>query len=76
MARGDRAPGVPGPPYEAEAAQWHARERARLESLSVQLSFTDGQIAAVAAVNHIVLATGKFRHFSSLNGLPVENWFE
>lgn len=69
-------PAFPVLPYEAEAAQWHAREQARLESLGVQLSFTDGQIAAVAAVNHVVLVTGKFRHFSSLNGLQVENWFE
>jgi tRNA(fMet)-specific endonuclease VapC len=66
---------LPVLPYAAEAAEWHARERARLAAAGRTAPFADGQIAAIAHVNGLVLVTrntADFRHFS---GLKVQNWF-
>lgn len=62
-------------PYTAEAAEWHARERARLAAAGRTAPFVDGQIAAIAHVNGLTLVTrntADFRHFS---GLKLQNWF-
>jgi tRNA(fMet)-specific endonuclease VapC len=66
---------LPVLPYAAEAAEWHARERARLAAAGRTAPFVDGQIAAIAHVNGLVLVTrntSDFRHFS---GLKLQNWF-
>lgn len=66
---------LPVLPYTAEAAEWHARERARLAATGLTPPFIDGQIAAIAQANGLTLATrntADFRHFS---GLKVQNWF-
>lgn len=62
-------------PYDAGAAAWHARERARLSRAGKVPPFVDGQIAAVAAVNGLVLVTRNVRDFSGFAGLEVESWF-
>ncbi|HWO26878.1 MAG TPA: type II toxin-antitoxin system VapC family toxin [Kofleriaceae bacterium] len=62
-------------PYDARAATWHAKERARLSRLGKAPPFVDGQIAAIAAVNDLVLVTRNVRDFSSFAGLEVESWF-
>jgi tRNA(fMet)-specific endonuclease VapC len=62
-------------PYDAGAAAWHARERARLNRLGRAPPFVDGQIAAIAAVNDHVLVTRNVRDFSGFHGLEVESWF-
>jgi tRNA(fMet)-specific endonuclease VapC len=62
-------------PYATEAAEWHARERARLAAAGRTPPFIDGQIAAIAQTNGLTLVTrntADFRHFS---GLKVLNWF-
>ena len=61
--------------YTAEAADWHASERARLELLGQDTPFVDGQIAAVAKVNGLVLVTNNVRDFKHFQGLKIENWF-
>ncbi len=48
---------LPVLPYDGDAAIWHARERARLEKLGLPRPFTDGQIAATAAVNGLEVVT-------------------
>ncbi|MBL8504225.1 MAG: type II toxin-antitoxin system VapC family toxin [Rhodocyclaceae bacterium] len=66
---------LPVLPYAAEAAEWHARERARLAAAGWTAPFVDGQIAAIAQVNGLTLVTrntADFRHFS---GLKLQNWF-
>ena len=63
-------------PYDSKAARWHASERARLERLGKPQSFVDGQIAAVAATNDLILVTRNVRDFANFKGLKVENWFE
>lgn len=61
-------------PYDVGAAAWHARERARLTRLGRPPPFVDGQIAAIAAVNHLVLVTRNVRDFSGFTGLKIESW--
>jgi tRNA(fMet)-specific endonuclease VapC len=61
-------------PYDERAAKVHAAERDRLERLGKALPFVDGQIAAIAKVNELVLVTANVRDFSPFKGLKVENW--
>ena len=61
-------------PYDADAAEWHAKERARLESVGLTPPFVDGQIAAVAAVNGLVLVTRNIKNFKIFEGLQVVSW--
>jgi len=61
-------------PYEEAAAAWHGEEGARLEARGRPAPFVDGQIAAIAHVNGLVLATTNDRAFVRFKGLTVENW--
>ena len=61
-------------PYDEVAAAWHGQERARLEALGKSAPFVDGQIAAIAQVNELVLVTANIKDFSRFRGLKVENW--
>jgi tRNA(fMet)-specific endonuclease VapC len=61
-------------PYDEAAALRHAAERARLERAGSTISFVDGQIAAIALVNDLVLVTGNLRDFAAFTTLQVENW--
>src|SRR5260221_6801829 len=57
-------------PYDERAAEWHASERARLASLCKMPPFVDGQIAAIAGVNELVLVSlnnSDFRDFAKLS---------
>jgi len=62
-------------PYDEAAASWHANERARLGKRGRPPSAADGQIAAIARVNALVLVTGNVKDFRRFEGLKVENWF-
>jgi len=61
-------------PYDEAAAAWHGHERARLEALGRPAPFADGQIAAIAHVNDLVLVTVNTRDFVRFKGIVVENW--
>lgn len=61
-------------PYDQEAASWHARERARLARRGRVPSAADGQIAAIAVVNELVLVTANLRDFRRFEDLAVEDW--
>lgn len=63
-------------PYEEAAATWHAEERARLEAIGRPLPFVDGQIAAIAKVNSLILVTANEKDFRPFHGLNVENWLK
>ena len=65
---------VPILAYDASAAEWDARERARLEVAGRTPSPTDAQIASVACTQGLVLVTRNVRDFSAFEGLIVENW--
>lgn len=60
--------------YDMASARWHARERARLERRGAPAPFLDGQIAAIAAVNGLVLVTRNTEDFARFEGLEVEDW--
>jgi tRNA(fMet)-specific endonuclease VapC len=61
-------------PYDQAAAAWHGHERARLESLGKPAPFTDGQIAAIAHANDLVLVTVNVKDFARFKELQVTNW--
>ena len=62
-------------PFDLAAAQWHGRERARLMSIGRPTPVVDGQIAAIAAVNGLILVTRNTDDFAVYAGIDVENWF-
>ena len=62
-------------PDDRQAALWHGEQRARLESKGVRPAFADGQIAAIAATQELVLVTRNPRDFAAFEGLQVVNWF-
>ena len=61
-------------PYDAAAAEWHGKQRARLTRKGLTTSFADGQIAAVAAVNDLIVVTDNVRDFEDFQGLRIESW--
>lgn len=63
-------------PYDANAAAWHARERARLSLSGGTPPFVDGQIAGIAAANHLTLVTRNIRDFDFFINLKIENWHQ
>ncbi len=65
---------LPVLPYDAEAALWHARERARLAKAGRPAPFVDGQIAAIAATQGLTLVTRNVRDFAAFRGLAIESW--
>ena len=61
-------------PYDDRAAEWHARERARLSLQGLTSSFVDGQIAAISVVNNLILVTRNIADFRYFLKLKTENW--
>jgi tRNA(fMet)-specific endonuclease VapC len=61
-------------PYDEAAAAWHGQERARLEALGRPTPFVDGQIAAIAHTNGLVLVTLNGKDFSDFKDLEVQDW--
>ncbi len=63
-------------PYDQAAAEWHARERVRLTAIGKTPPLFDGQIAATAKVNGLILVTANRPHFEHFEGLTIEDWRE
>ncbi|CAA9445525.1 MAG: COG1487: Predicted nucleic acid-binding protein, contains PIN domain [uncultured Rubrobacteraceae bacterium] len=63
-------------PYDGHAARWHASERARLALAGRTPPFADGQIAAVARTNDLVLVTINPTDYDGFRDLRVEEWRE
>jgi len=61
-------------PYDERAAEWHAKERARLTSKGNTPAFVDGQIASIAKVNELILVTRNSADFKNFSELKLENW--
>lgn len=68
-------PNFPILPYEAASAHWHAVERARLVAIGQTPAFEDGQIAAIAQVNNLILITNNISDYADFQDLSIENWF-
>ncbi len=60
--------------YDDTAAEWHGRERARLEAEGRTPPFVDGQIAAIAFTNGLVLVTANAKDFRGFSGLETADW--
>jgi tRNA(fMet)-specific endonuclease VapC len=60
--------------YDAEAANWLGLERARLTALGRAAPRTDGEIAAIAATNGLILVTRNRKDFKGYTDLLLEDW--
>lgn len=60
--------------YDRDAAEWHARERARLTARGEPPSFADGQMAAIARTRELSLVTFNTSDFRRFEGLRVVTW--
>ncbi|NJK52543.1 MAG: type II toxin-antitoxin system VapC family toxin [Acaryochloris sp. RU_4_1] len=69
-------PTIPILGYTADAAKWHANQRARLAALGKMPPFADGQIAAIAQTNHLILVTGNVSDYQNFTELQIENWYD
>jgi len=62
-------------PYDLESAEWYAQKRARLTQMGKTAPFIDGQIAAIAKVNQLILVTANVKDYDYFPEVVVENWF-
>ncbi len=69
-------PSVPLLPYDEAAARWHAEERARLVGLGRTPPFTDGQIAAIATTQSLILVTRNHKDYQEFTGVEIVDWFQ
>jgi tRNA(fMet)-specific endonuclease VapC len=60
--------------YDHAAAEWHAKERGRLVAQGATPPLADGQIAAIAQVNELVLVTFNDADFRQFKNLRVLSW--
>ncbi len=60
--------------YDRDAAAWHAGERARLAARGETPPFADGQIAAIARVNDLIIVTFNDVDFERFEGILILNW--
>lgn len=63
-------------PYDTAAANWHGNERARLTKKGKTPAFVDGQIAAIANRNDLILVTRNVADFRPFQNVTIDNWFE
>ena len=61
-------------PYDDASAEWHGRERARLEEAGRTPSFVDGQIAAIAHTHGLILITTNTKDFKWFADLQTADW--
>lgn len=61
--------------YGEAEAEWFADERARLTQIGRTPDYADGQIAAIAATNNLILVTRNISDYADFAGLTIENWF-
>ncbi|MBE0471806.1 MAG: type II toxin-antitoxin system VapC family toxin [Methyloprofundus sp.] len=63
-------------PYEKKAAEWFALQRASLKRHGKTVTYVDGEIASIAAVNNLTLVTRNMDDFVNYKNLKLDNWFE
>ncbi|MGH8148999.1 MAG: PIN domain-containing protein [Steroidobacteraceae bacterium] len=61
--------------FDESAADWMARERARLLKKGTSPAYRDAQIAAVAGSRGLALVTRNVEDFKGFLGLKIQNWF-
>ena len=65
---------IPILPYDANSAELHAEERARLSLKGITPSFVDGQIASIAISYDLILVTRNISDFNKFKNIKLENW--
>ncbi len=63
-------------PFDQAAADWYAKERAELKRQGQTCAYADGEIAAIAATQQLILVTRNTQDFVSFQQLTLQNWFE
>ena len=63
-------------PYDQAAADWYAKERARLQRQGLTCAYADGEIAAIAVAQKLTLVTRNTQDFQNFQNLALQNWFE
>lgn len=61
--------------YGSHAVLWHGQQRTQLEAEGQRPAFADGQIAAIAATNDLVMVTRNHSDFAGYKGLQLLDWF-
>ena len=61
--------------YDQSAAEYYAKERARLQQKGQTYSYADGEIASIAVTQNLILVTRNTDDFKYFQGLRLENWF-
>ncbi len=63
-------------PFDQRAGEWLAQQRAILSKSGINIPYSDGEIAAVAATNDLTIVTRNTPDFAMYRNLLVENWFK
>jgi len=63
-------------PFDSQAAEWFAEERARLQQQGITPTYADSEIAAVAASHELILVTRNTSDFQCFRNLNLQNWFD
>jgi len=63
-------------PFDSQAAEWFAEERARLQQQGITHSYADGEIAAIAASHKLILVSRNTSDFLCFRNLTLQNWFD
>jgi tRNA(fMet)-specific endonuclease VapC len=62
-------------PFDQAAADWYAKERARLQRQGETCAYADGEIAAIAVTQNLILVTRNTQDFDNFQNLKLDNWF-
>lgn len=63
-------------PFDQDAADCYAKERARLQLNGLTCAYADGEIASIAVSQNLILVTRNTNDFKNFQGLTLQNWFE
>jgi len=63
-------------PFDQAAADWYAKERARLQRQGKTCAYANGEIAAIAVTQKLTLVTRNTQDFENFQKLVLQNWFE
>lgn len=61
--------------YDAQAAKIHAEIRIQTQKVGANIPFVDGQIAAIAMAQGLILVSRNTKDFQAIDGLRLINWF-
>jgi tRNA(fMet)-specific endonuclease VapC len=63
-------------PFDQAAAGWYGKERVRLQRQGKTCAYADGEIAAIAVAQQLILVTRNTQDFENFQDLTLQNWYE